>query len=264
MLGRLHAWRGFMPEAASFQAVFLQSAIHRAAAQAERLGGLTHIPIVAGKRALYQVMLDIVKAHVFEARSGAGSGCAQSEIGGANQRAGSEENAALDRVIELPHIARPRMLVEELHRHGIETGDGFAIALRVAAQEVMRQKIDVFFAFAQRRQMNFDGVEPKEQILAEASGSGFGSDVNIGGSDDADLDATRAGGTDALQLTGFENAQELGLKFQRHVRDFVEEKSPVVGKLKAPDAVDAGVSEGALDVAEKLALEDAFGETAGV
>ena len=139
---RLHAWGGFMPRAASFQAMFLQAAVHGAAAEAQRFRGLTHIAVVAGQCALYEVMLDVVEAHVFKARSRAGGGCAQSEIGGANQRAGSEENAALDGVIKFAHIAGPGMLVKELHGHRIETGNGFAIALGVAAQEMVREKVD--------------------------------------------------------------------------------------------------------------------------
>ena len=50
----------------------------------------------------------------------------------------------------------------------------------------------------------------------------------------------------------------------RHVGDLVEEEGAAVGHLEASDAVALGVGEGALDVAEELALEDALGEAAGV
>src|SRR5258708_29997006 len=112
--------------------------------------------------------------------------------------------------------------------------------------------------------MNFDGIEAEEQILAETSGGGFGGDVDIGGGDDADVDAASAGGADALELAGFQNAQELGLEFQGHVGDFVEKERAVVGELEAADAVDARVGEGAFDVAEEFAFEYALGKAAGV
>ena len=55
-----------------------------------------------------------------------------------------------------------------------------------------------------------------------------------------------------------------GWRFERHVRDLVEEERAAVRHLEAADAVGLGVGEGALHVAEELALEDALGEPAGV
>src|SRR4029077_16630502 len=157
-----------MPGAASFQAVFLQATIHGAAAQTERFGSLADIAIVTSQRALDEVMLDFVEAHVFEAGIGADGGRAEAEIGGADRGSGGEEDAALDSVIEFADVAGPGMLVQELHGHRIETGDVFAIALGVAAEEMMREEIDIFFALAQRREMDLDGVQAEKEILAEA------------------------------------------------------------------------------------------------
>src|SRR2546423_6159939 len=126
-------------------------------------------------------MLDIVKAHFFEARCSAGSSGAQAEVPGAHERAGGEQDAALDGVIEFADVSGPGMLVKDLRCDGIKSGDGFAIALGIAAEKVMREQVDIFVAFAQWREMNFDGVETEKKILAEASGSGFGGDINICG-----------------------------------------------------------------------------------
>ena len=68
----------------------------------------------------------------------------------------------------------------------------------------------------------------------------------------------------ALELSGLEDPQELGLLARGHVGDLVEEERAAVGELEASDAVRARVGEGALDVAEELALEDALGDAAGV
>src|SRR5258708_8790313 len=104
--------------------------------------------------------------------------------------------------------------------------------------------------------MNFDGIEAEEQVLAETSGGGFGGDVDIRGGDDADVDAAGAGGADALELAGFENAQELGLEFQGHVGDFVEKERAIVGELEAADAGHPRVGAGAFDLAQKVAFEN--------
>ena len=50
----------------------------------------------------------------------------------------------------------------------------------------------------------------------------------------------------------------------RNVGDFVQEERAAVGHLEAAHAVHLGVGEGALDVAEELAFEDALRQSAGV
>ena len=50
----------------------------------------------------------------------------------------------------------------------------------------------------------------------------------------------------------------------RNVGDFVEEERAAIGHFEAAHAVHLGVGEGALHVAEELALEDALGQSAGV
>ena len=67
-----------------------------------------------------------------------------------------------------------------------------------------------------------------------------------------------------MHLAVLEDAQELRLLLERDVGDLVEEERAAVGELEAADAIGFGVGEGAADVSEELALEDAFGESAGV
>ena len=55
-----------------------------------------------------------------------------------------------------------------------------------------------------------------------------------------------------------------GLLAERHVGDLVEEERAAVGELEAADAIDLGVGERALHVAEELGLEHALGHAAGV
>jgi len=72
-------------------------------------------------------------------------------------------------VIELADVAGPRMIEQRLQRRRLETGDVLPVSLRVLAQEVGGQRRNVLAAFAQRRQLDLDGVQPEQQILAEPS-----------------------------------------------------------------------------------------------
>ena len=54
------------------------------------------------------------------------------------------------------------------------------------------------------------------------------------------------------------------MQIQRDVGDFVEKEGSSVGKFEPADAVGFGIGEGAFDVAEQLAFEDALGKPAGI
>ena len=128
---------------------------------------------------------------------------------------------------------------------------------------MLGQGEDVLGPLAQRREVDLDGVEPVEQVLAEALLPRLRLDVRVGGRDHPHVDALVAGAAHPLELAGLQHPQQLGLLLQRHVGDLVEEEGAAVGQLEAAGAVLLGVGEGALDVAEHLALEDPFREAAG-
>ena len=99
---------------------------------------------------------------------------------------------------------------------------------------------------------------------AEASGSDFFAEIGIRRRDDAHVDVPGARGADALEIAGFEHAQQLRLQIHRDVGDFVEKQRAAVGELETADAIGLRVGERAFDVAEELALENAFGKPACV
>src|SRR5579859_7401725 len=166
-------------------------------------------------------------------------------------------------MIQLAHISRPRMFEKKLRRARIEARNAFAITLRIATEKVVRQQGDVLAAFAQGRKMDFDGIQSKKKVLAEAPGGSLGSHVGVGGRQNSHVHAPCRGRTDALQLAGFKNTQKFCLQIERHIGDLVEKKRAALGKLEAPDTVVARIGESAFHVAEELAFKEAFGKAAG-
>ncbi|MNE96674.1 hypothetical protein D3C80_1949000 [compost metagenome] len=59
---------------------------------------------------------------------------------------------------------------------------------RQALKHMVGQQLDVFTAFAQRWDAQFDDVQPVIQILAKASGGDFAVQVLVGGAEDAHID----------------------------------------------------------------------------
>src|SRR5688500_20400190 len=96
----------FIEELASWQAVLLQPAIERAAREAERVGRLADVAAVAVESLADEVLLDLLERHLLEAA--ALRRPLEAEVGGGDAVAPREQHRALDGVVELAHVARPR------------------------------------------------------------------------------------------------------------------------------------------------------------
>ena len=75
------------------------------------------------------------------------------------------------------------------------------------------------------------------------------------GRDQAHVGPDRLVAADALERLLLQQPQHLGLQGQRHVADLVEEQGAAVALLELADAAAVGAGEGALLVAEQLALQ---------
>src|SRR5713226_5408399 len=120
---------------ASFQSMFLQPAIHGAAAQSQSLGCLADISFVARESTLDEIALNFVEAHLLQVGRAASGLRSQSEVCRADRRAGREEHPAFHCMIKFPNVAWPCMLMKSLDGSRVETGNIFAVALRVTVED---------------------------------------------------------------------------------------------------------------------------------
>ena len=90
----------------------------------------------------------------------------------------------------------------------------------------------VFQPLAQRRQVDRKDIEAEEEIFSEGARIDRLLQLLVGGGDDPGIDLTHALGTDALQLTGFQRPQQLGLCLLAQVAYLVEEQRSTVGQLE--------------------------------
>jgi len=70
---------------------------------------------------------------------------------------------------------------------GIETFHGTAVSSCITSEKVRGEGGDILAALAKGGQMNFDGVETEQQILAELAGSACRGKVGIGCGKNADV-----------------------------------------------------------------------------
>ncbi len=109
-----------------------------------------------------------------------------------------------------------------------------------------------------------EDAEAVVEVFAEGLLADGLEQVAVGGGDDPDVDRDRRTAADALDLALLEDAEELGLGLQGQLADLVQEEGAAVGQLEAADAAGDGAGEGALLVAEQLALDEPGGEGGAV
>jgi hypothetical protein len=103
-------------------------------------------------------------------------------------------------------------------------------------------------------------AQPVVQVQPELALVRPGIQVAVGGGEQAHVGADRLAAADALERLLLQDPQELRLGRQRHVADLVEEQGAAVGLLEPADAAALRPGEGALLVAEQLALQQRLGD----
>src|ERR1700722_6011688 len=98
--------------------------------------------------------------------------------------------------------------------------------------------------------MDLDGVQTKQQVLAELSGSAGRRKIAIRGRENADVDETGPRRSDPLDFTGFPNPQQFCLLAKGNVTDFVEKNRGAIRQFESPDAIGARIGERAFHVPE--------------
>src|SRR6185437_3073735 len=100
------------PISLSSEAMRRHAPVERAAAQPECLRGVTDVAVESREGFLDERALGFVERQLLQSLRTARAAIAQCQIGLAHHVAAGEKHCALDRVLELADVARPRMVHE--------------------------------------------------------------------------------------------------------------------------------------------------------
>ena len=106
-----------------------------------------------------------------------------------------------------------------------------------------------------RRQAQRHDVEAEEQVFAERALLNGVAQILVGGGDDADVGLDRRAAADGRVFALLQHPEQARLRLHRHVADLVEEQRAALGLLEAARRARVGAGEGALLMAEQLALD---------
>src|SRR5438034_7778003 len=114
------------------------------------------------------------------------------------------------------------MIGEHPQGHLMKPGQALAITLLVLTQEKRRQDRNVFAAFPQRWQMDFNRVQPEQQVRSKTAGRNLSSQVSISRRNDPHIHLDGSGRTYSLKGARFDCTEQLGLVFKGDIGSFVK------------------------------------------
>ena len=170
-------------------------------------------------------------------------------------RAAGLQQGLLEDALQLPDVARPGVAAQPLQRLRGDLANLPPEFAAEAPQVVLHQQRQVVAPLAQGGQVDGEDAQPVIQVRPELPLGRPCLQVAVGGRDQPHVGPDRLVAADALERLLLQQPQDLGLQGQRHVADLVEEQRAAVALLELADAAAVGAGEGALLVAEQLALQ---------
>src|SRR5688500_6040684 len=176
----------------------------------------------------------------------------------------AQDHRALDGVLQLTNVPRPRVGREERECLRGDACDLLSDLRRRSRREAVCQHRNVLRAIPERRDHDRHDAQPIVEVLPERSGRRIRREVAVRGRDHAHVDADRRRSTDALELLLLENPKKLRLKLELHFRDLIEQQRSAMRALEgAFDTLDRARERAAL-MTEQRALDEAIGKGSAV
>jgi hypothetical protein len=117
---------------------------------------------------------------------------------------------------------------------------------------------------SRRGQIERDDRQPVEEILAKAPFGHFQHGIAVGGADDADIDRLGRAGPHRLDAARLQETQQLDLKADVHLADFIEKQRAAIGRAHGAGVVVDGAGKGPLAVAEQFRFQQVFRDRAAI
>src|SRR3984885_2183029 len=170
--------------------------------------------------------------------------------------AGGEDEGALDYVLEFAHVAGPAFGAQKREcfvrqKRGRRPRGKFS-------ERVFGEFCDIGGTLAQWRDRQRKGREPVIKILAEFPFPHQREQIDVGGRDYPHIYMDQLRAAQALELSLFQESQELRLEAERHVADLVEKERAQVGSLNSARVGLKGARERTPRVSEELGFEERF------
>ena len=151
--------------------------------------------------------------------------------------------------------AAPRAKVIKIVSKRFDTSSMLLVEL---ADEMLRQKRDVFLTIAKRRQVDGKDREPVVQVFAKPAFLNCSARLLIRCGDDANIEFEFLFAAKPTNPSVFQYAEELRLQLERHLSDLVEKQRSAICQLKTARTRSNGSCERAFLVPEDFTFDKRF------
>ena len=178
--------------------------------------------------------------------------------------AGVEEGDLLDYVLELAHVAGPRIVLENYTGTVVKLDGSRAVGLGKGRGEAPRHQHDVGGAVAQGRHVDLYRRQAVEQVFAEFALGYRRRQVDVGGGHNAHVGALHLARAHLQKFARLQHPQQARLGGEGQLGHLVKEDGAAVSLLEIALAGGHGAGERPLLVAEQLRVDGALGDGAAV
>lgn len=176
----------------------------------------------------------------------------------------AHEDRILEEILQFPDVAGEGTGLELLKPLWREVFV-LAIGLIVPVKEQINEGDDVLPPLSQGWDMNREGIEAKEKILAKSAVAGEGSRISIGSGNDGAVHLARFGAAESHDFMVVEILEKLCLNRQGEISDFVQKERSLLSQFDKPYlALLARACEGSLVIPEELCFKEVLRKSGAV
>src|SRR5580698_6455418 len=139
------------------------------------------------------------------------------------------------------------------------TLNSLAVLTREHLDKVHDQQLNIIAPLPQRRQRNRKSAQTVVEVTSESTLIDHASEISMRGSNEANVDFTRATATGPFEFLFLQNPQEPRLECQREVTHFVKEECAGISHFETANSLSDRPGEGTLLMPKQLALEQIEG-----
>src|SRR5581483_6514 len=162
---------------------------------------------------------------------------------------------ALDDVQQLADVAGPSIARQCGEALVIDAPDPPAQLFVRLAKELLDEKGQILDPLSEGQEVDLADVQAVEQVLSNTLRSNLAFKVAVRCGQDADIRRNCFRASDRKHPSIFEHAEQFGLRFAWHFREFIEEKRSAVGGLEQSRLPPISAGKRALFMAEQFALD---------
>src|SRR5580704_8068007 len=178
--------------------------------------------------------------------------------------AGCENHCTFDLILELADVARPIVLLEQIHGGRINFTDLLLLALACDRQEASRQQRYIAPTRAQRWNLDRESTQAVVEIGAKPAGRDPGLEIAVGRREYPHVDLLGPRIADRYDLSVLKDAQQGRLHRKRHLTNLVEKNDPAGSCAEETGLIALSASKGAAAMTKQLAVKQVLGKRGAV